>query len=85
MTEENKNQINWKKLYDYFLTIFYTLLISVTSGFGWFYIEAIWENSPLNEALFWSFVLSTGLGMVFMLSEVQNKYRKYEEEEEEDE
>jgi len=84
MTEENKNEINWKKLYDYFLTIFYTLLISVTSAFGWFYIEAIWKNSPLNEALFWSFLLSTGLGMVFMLSEVQNKKRKYSEEEEDE-
>jgi len=84
MTE--KQEINWKKLYDYFLILFYTLVISVTSGFGWFYIEAIWKNSPLNEALFFSFLLSTGLGMVFMLSEIQNKYRKYyEKEQEEDE
>jgi len=76
MTEET----NWEKIYDYFLVIFYTIAIAVTSGFGTLFLLTAWANDPILKATFWSYVSSTGFATVFLLSELQNKKKKYEED-----
>lgn len=76
------DKTNWKKIYDYCMVIFYALIIAVTSGFGILFLLITWAKAPVIEAIFWSFILSTGLAMIFLMSEVQNKRRKYGGEEE---
>jgi len=76
---------NWEKLYDYFMIIFYTVAIAVTSGFGIFFLQVAWLEDPVIESMLWSYAFSTGFAMIFMLSEAQNKRRKYSEEDEENE
>jgi len=69
-----------QQFYNGTITLFFTLLIAVTSGFGWLFIEvAILENNVLN-AMIYSYLLSSGLASVFLIFAYENILTNEEED-----
>lgn len=67
-----------------FYLVFYTLTISVLSGLGAFFIDAVIVANSLIHSLFVSLLSSTGLSMLYMLKGIQNRRYKKEIERVED-
>lgn len=63
-----------------FYTFFYSLTIAITSGFGILFL-LVSADKPVIGSLLWSFALSSGLALVFGLTDIRkhNLQKKLEE------